>query len=622
MLLTKIEIKNFRSIKDITIDIKSNCMIFVGKNEAGKSNLLKAIAGGLDSDVYEITAKDKRKKSPNEIIKKNDYSITYFFNLSKEELETILNEYFNDEIYNNLFKQSEKIFSTTEFLESFFSKGTYYYDISDLDGYGQYYALPVESLTMTKKLAQIIQNCTDNNDNTYQENDLIDIDKVSIDSSCYRECSIHKIIEIFAHRLTSYIADNLPETIFWEYDDEYLIPTTTNLNDFISNPHNYPSLNNIFILAGYTDIKNAFSEAFAEDGDYINLLESVSKVATEEFVKKWPDLKTIQISITKDGDNIIAKVKEKVSFNFEDRSDGFKKFISILLMLSTRVETGIINNAIILIDEPDRSLYPTGSKYLRDELIKIAEKNIVCYSTHSPFMIDKKTLGRHLIVTKDNENITTLNEVNNSNFSEDEVLLNAIGISNFEFIQTNNILFEGWGDNRLFKTALKSTKRTHQKLINFFKPFGSTYANGAKDIKSITPLLQLASKNVFIFTDSDSAATEAKNSYKDKHGYMSDNWFTFEDLGGNKDETLEDYIDKALLEEAIEATKIKIDLNKNIYNKPIMQYLSNISKNDKDTFKNYITNNMKPKNIKDTYFERLFNLKAKIENFQAQIEQD
>ena len=60
MKLQKIEIKNFRSIKEENIELKHNCLVFVGKNEAGKSNLLKAIAGGLSQKAIPFTNEDKR----------------------------------------------------------------------------------------------------------------------------------------------------------------------------------------------------------------------------------------------------------------------------------------------------------------------------------------------------------------------------------------------------------------------------------------------------------------------------------------------------------------------------------------------------------------------------------
>ena len=61
MKLSRITIHNFRSIKDGLIEIKDNCLILVGKNEAGKTNTLRAIAGGLDKTAYAIQRKIREK---------------------------------------------------------------------------------------------------------------------------------------------------------------------------------------------------------------------------------------------------------------------------------------------------------------------------------------------------------------------------------------------------------------------------------------------------------------------------------------------------------------------------------------------------------------------------------
>lgn len=67
MELTKIQIENFRSIKSENIILDHNCIILLGKNEAGKSNVLKAIAAVLGE--YIVLNKDKRKRIDNEEIK-------------------------------------------------------------------------------------------------------------------------------------------------------------------------------------------------------------------------------------------------------------------------------------------------------------------------------------------------------------------------------------------------------------------------------------------------------------------------------------------------------------------------------------------------------------------------
>ena len=66
MKIKEIHIENFRSIKNETIVMDKNCLILVGKNEAGKSNVLKAIAALFGQ--YPMTEKDQRKRINNEKI--------------------------------------------------------------------------------------------------------------------------------------------------------------------------------------------------------------------------------------------------------------------------------------------------------------------------------------------------------------------------------------------------------------------------------------------------------------------------------------------------------------------------------------------------------------------------
>ena len=86
MRLTKVHIKNFRSIKDEIIEIKENCIILLGKNEAGKSNILKSIAALFEK--YPLKPSDKRKKIKNENIE--EYSIYGYFQLEQKDLDDII----------------------------------------------------------------------------------------------------------------------------------------------------------------------------------------------------------------------------------------------------------------------------------------------------------------------------------------------------------------------------------------------------------------------------------------------------------------------------------------------------------------------------------------------------
>ncbi len=65
MKLSRVEIKNFRSIADTTVSFENPCRVLVGINESGKSNVLKALR--LLSDDYGPSAiNDVREQLANE----------------------------------------------------------------------------------------------------------------------------------------------------------------------------------------------------------------------------------------------------------------------------------------------------------------------------------------------------------------------------------------------------------------------------------------------------------------------------------------------------------------------------------------------------------------------------
>jgi predicted ATP-dependent endonuclease of OLD family len=87
-------------------------------------------------------------------------------------------------------------------------------------------------------------------------------------------------------------------------------------------------------------------------------------------------------------------------FDMSDRSQGFKQFVSLLLSISVSSISGDTKNHIILIDEPEVHLHPSGVRWMRDELLEIGKSNYLFVATHSDFMVDRSTKERHYLLTK------------------------------------------------------------------------------------------------------------------------------------------------------------------------------------------------------------------------------
>lgn len=614
MLLKSVQISNFRSIKNETIQFSNSCMILVGKNEAGKSNILKAVAGGLSKEAYPFSAKDKRKILPSEARpSEEEYFVRYYFDLSKRDIKYIVQKITRGS-FESIIMQDKKTYSLFEYCCEFYSSIIYNCNISTnkIETYSQSeVSSPQRRFDLIRPVFRVLDSIKTDTGNL-NVNDIVDF-RNEEHVNFFQEIDNQEFYEIIRNEFLSFFETNVPRVVYWKYSEALLLPDTIPISSFRTSQTLSIPLSNIFDLAGYKNIDQAFQAAKASDGDFENLLDRVSEISTKQFIQKWPDLKRIKIVLAPDGDLIRIKIQEKAKYNFSDRSDGFKRFISILLMLSTQVVTGKISNSLIIIDEPDNSLYPSGSRYLRDELIKIAEKNIVLYSTHSPFMIDRERIRRHLIVSK-NDDITTIKETEACRFAEDEVLLNAIGTSIFEFLKTNNLLFEGWTDHRIFCVALSNKKASLKPLISKFGNIGTAYVHGVQSFKLVAPIVQLAKKNIFILSDADSAALSAREAYRRDNGYQYHNWYTIKDLGGYENYTIEDYLEDEFLQKGVDI--ILGEGVKDIKDKaerPVMQFLINLSKDQRDALKKYYSDNVTVTDIKLTYYQLLENLIEQIQ---------
>lgn len=605
MELTNIEINNFRSIKSEVIEMKHNCLVFVGKNEAGKSNILKAIAGGLSQKAVGFTERDKRNLLNDEDYENQNYCIDYEFKLKPEEIKEGLKNIDSSVL---VAKKGTKTFTLVDFFSQYFSRTIYRYNFEKKTSSYLYYIIKdIEMLDIG-----IIKTPFTHNGKNYTVNSLVNFDNLDEQHlvNCQAFSDIRELESFCKEKMEAIMKPLLPTVHYWEYSKDLLIPDSVTLQTFIDNPASCRPLRNIFELAGVENITKAFQETKKQCGDYDNLLDRVSKQTTLKIRESWPDLNKISIILSENSQEIRVKIQEKIKQNVSARSDGFKKFISILCMLASPIEKGKIKNSVIVLDEPDSGLYPTGAGYLRDMLIQMSDSNVVFYSTHNPCMIDKTTIDRHIIVEK-NDDITKLKtDLSDSKFRDDEVLLRAIGMSAFENIKETNIIFEGWTDYRVFNTALNSNKEGYKTTIKCLLESGNSYGNGTNSLKYFISMVKLLDKKTYVILDADKEGQDKKATLQKE--FPEEKIYTLDDLGYYRDYTLEDFIKEDLIQKAI----ISIGSDKKIKDKgeqKVMQFLSSLSKQDKQDFKTYIGKHIQVSDIQKEYFEMLKKIKEKIE---------
>ncbi|MYJ19922.1 MAG: AAA family ATPase, partial [Rhodothermaceae bacterium] len=94
--------------------------------------------------------------------------------------------------------------------------------------------------------------------------------------------------------------------------------------------------------------------------------------------------------------------RQDVDIELESRSKGFQWFFSFYLVFLVESDEGH-KDAILLLDEPGLHLHPTAQQELLAFFEKLSEKNPLIYTTHSPFLIDGEHIHRVRPVTEDDQ---------------------------------------------------------------------------------------------------------------------------------------------------------------------------------------------------------------------------
>ena len=285
MILKTVNIKNFKSIHECTIDITRGCKIFVGLSESGKSNLLLALST-LNNSV----------KLTKEFIKEGTRS----FQESNIEFIMLMSEDEQIEFYK---KAQEKIYSSKK--DSFIMFNGKYVKLLDFLDFNYVYDIDI------RKSERLLKYYILDNDDKYIINDNLKFlnatpenpisiinketqeqheikEKIIINIDEY-DVSSENLIKIVAEDLHDYFCElgmkiannNIPDVLFWEYKDEYLLPASITIKSFIENPNINIPLKYIFELNNITNIKEEYNEC-KEMGEasFQNLLDEVSEKTT------------------------------------------------------------------------------------------------------------------------------------------------------------------------------------------------------------------------------------------------------------------------------------------------------------------------------------------------------
>lgn len=533
MKLISIKIENYKSIESLDFDIKKYGMSYttmlLGVNESGKSNVLDAMSfletPEKEYDYYTLHNQKDEKNNP--------IDLWYYLEFDKKDtcvidLRTrieggdLLNFELVDIVKNVYLQHGETAFEEA-------------------------YSFGIKKLT-TNLFVSKTQKMVANKAGQQVQVPVFKISK-SKDDDTFEELTVENFKSLFKDKIEAIIRKYEPSVSYWKPSPEYLI-STEDLNSFAQDINVKPALKNIFLLAGYekeSDIQSVVDTV--SNGTQRSRLRSKLEDELNKYIKEvWRHDIDVVVDITETGQFTLS-IKDTGEENKHDRlpidgrSEGARHFLSLILSLSIESKHSQRQNQLILIDEPEAHLHPSGIRDLSKELLRIGTSNYLFVSTHSPFLVDKKKKERHIIIKKNGSALTEKIHIDtHASIIDDEVLREAFGLEVYrDLLNPHSILVEGASDKVLLQKVLTLKGKLQ---------FGITNGHGS-NVDTLASKLNDVDISVLVVVDDDASGKIYKNKIVRIGGsYSADNVFTIRDLVGGvvSEGTIEDTLGKNYVE--------------------------------------------------------------------------
>lgn len=446
MQLKKIKIKNFQIYNEegfeIKFDKENNLNVLIGKNNSGKSTILKAIS--LLDFNNEIEEFDDLNVKAQEKLQDSDQTIEiqYFF----EGLKSLDEEDENIKYIKRIWTFKKNKNKKNKNLTLSEKKGEYYILINDDE----------EKINSKDKEIEKI------------------LDKNKI------------LINYFTPKTTNEEFEKIIKNVF---DKKIRIKLEDEMETFET------KVKKIY----NNDIKDKIIEQKFNDisQNIKSELQNVFSIRNEEKLEIKEKLNELNEIILKE---IIKNIEIKLQYSEMDlkyQGTGFQRVLT-LLMLKNSLSSSLTDeedNQILLIDEPEVFLHPDAIRGIKNILYNLNSKGIqTIISTHSPIMIDftkKRSLMLFKIIDNEenNKNIKILldgKKVLSNESNEEYKLLNLINpFLNEYFFADKVIIVEGNTEEMILNSIIQSDdefKNESIKIIN---------AHGRGTIKNFIKILNI-----------------------------------------------------------------------------------------------------------------------------------
>lgn len=243
------------------------------------------------------------------------------------------------------------------------------------------------------------------------------------------------------------------------------------------------------------------------------LANRASAVVTGEIKRLWKD-RALKIRFNLDANHLDTIISDPTStydveINLNERSRGFQWFFAFYITFSADTDGGHAENAVILLDEPGLYLHAKS----QSDLLRHLETdfgNQILYSTHSPFMVPTHALDSVRTVNIAEKTGTTVTNDPTGDARTLFPLQAALGydLAQSLFVGPNNLVVEGVTDFWIMSAV--STYAAEKGKTTLSSALTVTPAGGAQKVSYMVALLTSESLNVLVLLDTerDSKATK------------------------------------------------------------------------------------------------------------------
>ena len=236
------------------------------------------------------------------------------------------------------------------------------------------------------------------------------------------------------------------------------------------------------------------------------LANRASAVVTGEIKRLWKD-RALKIRFNLDANHLDTIISDPTStydveVNLNERSRGFQWFFAFYITFSADTDGGQAENAIILLDEPGLYLHARSQSDLLRHL-ETDFTNQILYSTHSPFMVPTHALDSIRTVNIAEEAGTTVTNDPTGDARTLFPLQAALGydLAQSLFVGPNNLVVEGVTDFWIMSAV--SAYAAEKGKASLSPTLTLTPAGGAQKVSYMVALLTSESLNVLVLLDTE-----------------------------------------------------------------------------------------------------------------------